>query len=217
MRAASAAILPDATFKISDAFKTMNRKISAALVAAALLSSTLCPQGSARAQAPAAGAPRAEGAQSPAWMKDVVTKLEAELTAKHGDSQRERAARGLRQVASFWRAEDGDAAAFEGFVRAHFAGDAATLDTVFARFQHNLEQLSGHMAEIGREFRTQTDLERGAILPLNVGPEFERMATVGNIAPDLWMKKAPVAPVAPEALLDATRKAVAALGPAAKD
>ena len=33
------------------------------------------------------------------------------------------------------------------------------------------------------------------------------------IAPDLWIKKATGAPVGPEALLNATRKALAALGP----
>lgn len=199
-------------------------------------------------------------------------------------------------------------------MRANFAGDAATLDTMFARFQHNLEQLSGHMAEIGREFRAQTDLDRGPILPhddlfagydpgahlsddlfrnrlafvvlLNfplttleqrlgegerwtrrqwaearlaqqfsrrvpaevnlanardsaeadryvsgynvwmhhvVGeggsrlfPARMRLLTHWNLR-DLWMKKATGAPVGPDALLDATRKALAALGPAAKD
>jgi hypothetical protein len=41
-----------------------------------------------------------------------------------------------------------------------------------------------------------------------IGPEFERMATVGNIAPDLWMKKATGAPVGADALLAATRSAL---------
>ncbi|HEX8353833.1 MAG TPA: hypothetical protein VF611_13085 [Pyrinomonadaceae bacterium] len=144
----------------------MNRKISAALVAALLLSAHPSFRSPARAQS-ASGASSTPRAESPTWMKDLVTKLEAELAAKHGDAQRGRAARGLRQLASFWRVEDGDAAAFEGFVRANFAGDQAALDTMFARFQHNLEQLSGHMAEIGREFRAQTDLERGPILPFD--------------------------------------------------
>jgi hypothetical protein len=41
-----------------------------------------------------------------------------------------------------------------------------------------------------------------------IGPEFERMATAGNIAPDLWMKKATGAPVGPQALLAATRRSL---------
>ena len=143
----------------------MNRKIFAALVAALLLFAQLSSPRTARTQSMSPDAARR--ADSPAWMKDVVTKLEAELTAKYGESQRVRVARGLGQVLSFWRAEDGDAAAFEEFVRANFAGDPATLDTMFARFQHNLEQLYGHMGEIGREFRTQADLDRGPILPFD--------------------------------------------------
>jgi hypothetical protein len=41
-----------------------------------------------------------------------------------------------------------------------------------------------------------------------IGPEFERMARLGNIAPDLWMKRATGAPVGPEALLAATEMAL---------
>src|SRR5215216_6864491 len=127
----------------------MIKKLSAVLVSALILSSQLA---FARAQTPQAGGP-------PAWMKDVLTKLEASLTAKYGEGQRARAERGLRQVSRLWRAEDGDAAKFEEFVNANFAGDQATLDATFARFEHNLEQLSGHMAEIGREFRSQSELD----------------------------------------------------------
>jgi hypothetical protein len=101
------------------------------------------------------------------WMRDSMTKMTSELIAKYGERQRVRIERGLKQVASFWRAEDGDAAAFEEFVRTNFAGEQATLDTMFERFQHNLEQLDGHMGEIGREFRQQSDLDVGPILPFD--------------------------------------------------
>ncbi|MDZ7292017.1 MAG: hypothetical protein ONB42_18970 [candidate division KSB1 bacterium] len=43
----------------------------------------------------------------------------------------------------------------------------------------------------------------------NLGAEFERMVKVGSIAPDLWMKNATGSPVGPEALLEATRRALA--------
>ena len=79
----------------------------------------------------------------------------------------ERAQRGLQQVAEFWRAEDGDAATFEDFVRANFAGDQATLDTMFNRLESLLEQLGGHMHEINREFRQQSDLDLGPVLPFD--------------------------------------------------
>jgi hypothetical protein len=97
-------------------------------------------------------------------LKRSMDKLEGELVAKYGETQRARLRRGMLQVANFWRVEDGDATSFEQFVRPHFAGDQATLDTMFSRYQSNLEQLDGHMGEIGREFRQQSDLDLGPIL-----------------------------------------------------
>jgi hypothetical protein len=101
------------------------------------------------------------------WLKESIARLETELIAKYGEGQRARLQRGLKQVANFWRAEDGAAGVFEDFVRTHFAGDQQTLDTMFERFQHNFEQVDGHMQEIGREFRQQSDLDIGPILPFD--------------------------------------------------
>jgi len=42
----------------------------------------------------------------------------------------------------------------------------------------------------------------------HAGAEFERMATMGNVTPDLWMKNATGAPVGPEALLEAAERAL---------
>ena len=83
-----------------------------------------------------------EGVRAP-LLDAAQKKLESELAGKYGEGQRERARRGLKQVGEFWRAEDGDQAAFEAFVRANFAGDQATLDTTFARFERLMEQLEG--------------------------------------------------------------------------
>jgi hypothetical protein len=105
--------------------------------------------------------------QSVPWMNGAAERLKKELIAKYGGSQSARVGRGLRQVAEFWRAEDGDAAAFEGFVLSNFAGDQATLDTMFNRYQRLLEQLNGHMQEISREFRQQADLDAGPVLPFD--------------------------------------------------
>jgi hypothetical protein len=47
-----------------------------------------------------------------------------------------------------------------------------------------------------------------------IGPEFERVAKMGRVTPDLWMENATGRPVGAEALLDATQRALAALNPA---
>ena len=108
-----------------------------------------------------------KSAQHPSWLDVSKSKLETELVAKYGEAQRERVRRGLKQVGEFWRAEDGDQADFESFVRANFAGDQQTLDTTFARFETLLEKLQGHMQEVEREFRNQADLNLGPMLPLD--------------------------------------------------
>src|ERR1043166_7149964 len=93
--------------------------------------------------------------------------VESELVAKYGEAQRARAHRGIHQVADFWRAEDGDAAAFRDFVTTNFAGEQKTLDATFDRFQFALESLNGHMAEISRAWKQQSDLALGPILPFD--------------------------------------------------
>ena len=46
----------------------------------------------------------------------------------------------------------------------------------------------------------------------SVGSEFERVAVMGNVAPDLWMKNATGSAVGPEALLAATERALGVIG-----
>ena len=102
-----------------------------------------------------------------AQSQESMQKLENELVTKYGEGQRARLQRGMKQVAQFWRAEDGDAAAFEALVRTHFAGDAATLDALFNRMQFVLESIYGHMTEISRDLQWQSDLDIGTVYPFD--------------------------------------------------
>ena len=120
------------------------------------------PAGPIPSSAVASAAP---GVALPSWMQESQSRLVTELVGRYGEGERQRLQRGLRQVADFWRPEDGDAVAFESFVRGSFAGDPAALDSLFARYENLLEKLDGHMAEINREFRNQLDLDLGPILP----------------------------------------------------
>src|SRR5687767_1505763 len=102
-----------------------------------------------------------------AQSQESMRKLETELVAKYGEGQRARLQRGMKQVAQFWRAEDGDEAAFEELVRTHFAGDQETLDALFNRMHFILESVYGHMQEIGRDLQWQSDLDIGTIYPFD--------------------------------------------------
>jgi len=135
---------------------SLMRNLPAALAAVALVGGLGLAAAPARKAAPAK--PRLQESQM---------SLEKELLAKYGEGQRTRLERGMKQVTQFWRAEDGDAKAYEEFVRTNFAGDGPTLDALFERMEFALESFDGHTLEINRDFRMQTDLDRGTIYPFD--------------------------------------------------
>lgn len=94
-----------------------------------------------------------------------TARLENELIGKYGEGARARLSRGIQQASSLWRKEDGAAEAFENFVRSNFAGTQPALDTMFMRFEYLMEQLDGHMLEVIRELRQQSDLDFGPLQP----------------------------------------------------
>ena len=132
-------------------------RVGAAGVALALSFGLASPLMPAEAKKPA---------KSPALATSMKT-LEKELLAKYGEGQRERLVRGMKQVGEFWRTEDGNAKAYEEFVRTNFAGDGPTLDALFERMEFAMESFDGHTLEINRDFRMQTDLDRGTIYPFD--------------------------------------------------
>ncbi len=86
--------------------------------------------------------------------------------------------------------------------------------TLLAVYSHMIDSVLylpdyplGHMIafQIERKIESAGDL----------GAEFERMATAGRIAPDLWMKRATGSPVGPDALLAEAEKALSDVGGAA--
>ncbi|HVQ55022.1 MAG TPA: hypothetical protein VMT25_07570, partial [Thermoanaerobaculia bacterium] len=93
----------------------------------------------------------------------TIQKLATELATKYGESERSRIERGLNQAARFWRKEDGDEAAFAAVARAQIAQDSAVRNALFSRMEFGLESLDGHMNEIARDFRRQSDLDIGEI------------------------------------------------------
>ena len=100
-------------------------------------------------------------------LQSSIKKMEQELIQKHGEQSRQRIQTGVQQVSQFWRTSDGDAAAFEDFVRANFISDQQTLDQTFRRFEKAFEALSGHLHEINLSFREQSDLDIGPVLPID--------------------------------------------------
>jgi hypothetical protein len=97
-------------------------------------------------------------------LPESIAKAKASLIAKHGDAQRARIERGVAQVASLWRAEDGD---FEKFVTEHFQADQKEIDKLFNRLQTQFEQIDGNILEMQRSLRWDTDVDTGPQLPVD--------------------------------------------------
>ncbi len=110
--------------------------------------------------------------------------LEDELVGLHGESQRARIARGLRQVAALWRDEDGDLGAF---ARAQFIADPRVLDATRDRLEKAFEQLDGTMLEAGRAMRWATDVDVGPMLP--VDPVLAGLDPAAHLNEDLFKTK----------------------------
>jgi len=78
----------------------------------------------------------------------VVEKVISGLIESHGTDHADRIGRGVNQVASLWRSDDGDAGTFETFCRENFISDKDEIDLVFDRLANNFEYLYGYMNRI---------------------------------------------------------------------
>ncbi|HYG67757.1 MAG TPA: hypothetical protein VD838_08865 [Anaeromyxobacteraceae bacterium] len=120
----------------------------------------------------------------PAALRPAVERATRALVAKHGEPQRARIERGVRQASAFWRSADGDAKAFEAFALEQFVSDPATLDVLFQRFERAFEQLDGHFVEVNRALAEGAVLDRGPMLP--VDPLFAAYDASAHLVSDLF-------------------------------
>src|SRR5438105_4816254 len=109
------------------------------------------------------------------------------LLKKHGDSQRARIERGLKQVAAMWRRQDGDDRARRAFVEQWFESDPRKLSALLGRFEYTLEQVDGYFLDIGRELRRYSELELGPELPID--EQFAALDLSAHSSEDLFTSK----------------------------
>ena len=184
--------------------KPARRLLAAALAVAAAGSFAACPGPAPAPQRPAGGdepatsaAPAAPAVPAtpaalatPATPADPrpaaadVAAAKQALLAKHGDTHRARIERGVDQVASLWRASDGDLTAF---VTAQFVAAPADVDKLFARFESQLEQVDGHVLEMQRSLRWHTDVDTGPMLP--VDPLLAAVDPGAHVVADMFASK----------------------------
>ena len=115
----------------------------------------------------AAPVPPQAPAEPPPPLRAAAARTVTALLQRHGEAERARIERGVRQVAAAWRPADGDAAAFEALCTAQFAPAGPALDALFIRLEAALEQLAGHAVEVNRELSRWAVLDLGPLQPVD--------------------------------------------------
>jgi hypothetical protein len=113
--------------------------------------------------------------------------LVSSLVQKHGEAARPRAERGVKQVADYWRPQDGDAEAARDFIISSFIADEKQRDLLLARFSAADEQIGGHLLEIGRALRSWSELELGP--QMDVDQLFAALDVGAHVSEDLFSSK----------------------------
>jgi hypothetical protein len=103
----------------------------------------------------------------PPTLRAAAGRAVAALVARHGESARPRADRGVAQAAAFWRPADGTPAAFEAFALEQFVPEGPSLDALFARLEASFDALDGHGVEVNRALAQGAVLDLGPMLPVD--------------------------------------------------
>jgi hypothetical protein len=120
---------------------------------------------------------------------DAKTKEEVKdsLLQKFGETQKFQIVRGVEQVASLWKKEDGSVEDFKNFCQQHFIGDPELLDLNFQRLETNYEVLNGQFNKMALDLKRPLHLDWGKILPLDM--LFGQYDPSSHLSEDLFRNK----------------------------
>jgi hypothetical protein len=85
------------------------------------------------------------------------------LLGKYGETSKLRIDKGLQQVATFWRLEDGSVEIFAKFCRENFIGSPERLQSYCKSLERNFEVLYGHLNQISLDLKRPLHLDWGEI------------------------------------------------------
>jgi hypothetical protein len=103
---------------------------------------------------------------APAGLAEATAEAKKALHEKY-PADADRIDRGVEQVARRWRSDDGDAAAFRGFVVSELVPSGETLDATFDRLEMAMERIGGYFTSLGRDLRRGLELDLGPMLPVD--------------------------------------------------
>lgn len=98
---------------------------------------------------------------------DIIDSVITQITTKYPDIDKAKIEKGVKQVAQFWRTEDGSVNDFRNFCIDNFIADEKVLNETFMRLQKNLELIYGYMIELNRDLSIPLHLDTGPLLPID--------------------------------------------------
>ncbi|HOY30833.1 MAG TPA: hypothetical protein PKW80_03040 [Bacteroidales bacterium] len=97
----------------------------------------------------------------------VIDSTVNNLIAQYGDKEKERITKGVTQAASLWTKTDGTNKDFQEFCMENFAGDTATLNSLFDRLQTNFEVIFGNFNRISLDLKRPLHIDDGEMIPVD--------------------------------------------------
>ncbi len=95
--------------------------------------------------------------------------------------------KGVRHIASFWTATDGNASDFVSFCQTNFLADPKSKLLLFEKLSYYLETLGGHFNKITLDLRRNVDLNNGELL--DVDKIFSGFSVGAHLQDDLYQNK----------------------------
>ncbi|HNS16285.1 MAG TPA: hypothetical protein PKH94_06985 [Bacteroidales bacterium] len=115
--------------------------------------------------------PERPGQTTPAavWSisQDIQKSAIDTLVGLYGEQNRFRIERGVRQVASLWRASDGSTADFQAFCKQQFIGNEVDLDVLFTKLSQYLEVVNGNFGKMILQLNEPLDLDVGELTAID--------------------------------------------------
>ena len=110
-------------------------------------------------------------------VRNVIQKM----LDKYGAVQKFRIEKGVKQVASLWRNQDGSISDFEKFCMENFEGTDKGLDILFEKISKNFEILNGYNNRISLDLKSARDVEIGDYTPIDeIFGAYEPTAHLGD-------------------------------------
>jgi len=104
-----------------------------------------------------------------------------------GEAHAFRIERGIRQVASLWREQDGTADDFAGFCKSSFLSDTAQLSQLFNTLERNFEVINGYFHKMDVMLKAPLQLEGPEITPVDM--MFGSYNASAHLTDDLYANK----------------------------